>query len=79
MARKCVRFGSRKGMTRFADGTFTVDHAGMTDSAAGLSGWRCEACGETEFDADGAPRYAAAGDALMRRAGAPHQPPEIAT
>jgi HTH-type transcriptional regulator/antitoxin MqsA len=33
----------------------------------GLSGWRCAACGEVEFDADGARRYAAAGDDLVLR------------
>jgi len=34
----------------------------------GLSGWRCGACGEVEFDAESARRYAAAGDALVLRA-----------
>jgi HTH-type transcriptional regulator/antitoxin MqsA len=33
----------------------------------GLSGWRCENCGEVEFDAASAKRYAAAGDALVLR------------
>ena len=33
----------------------------------GLSGWRCGACGEVEFDADSARRYAAAGDELVLR------------
>jgi HTH-type transcriptional regulator/antitoxin MqsA len=32
-----------------------------------LSGWRCGTCGEVEFDADSAERYAAAGDELVRR------------
>lgn len=31
------------------------------------SGWRCEACGEVEFDAASSQRYAAAGDALVLR------------
>jgi hypothetical protein len=33
----------------------------------GLSGWRCGACGEVEFDPERARRYAAAGDALLLR------------
>jgi HTH-type transcriptional regulator/antitoxin MqsA len=33
----------------------------------GLSGWRCDACGEVEFEADSARRHAAAGDALVLR------------
>jgi len=31
----------------------------------GLSGWRCDDCGEVEFDAASAKRYGAAGDALV--------------
>jgi HTH-type transcriptional regulator / antitoxin MqsA len=67
MARKCQSCESRKGMTRFEDETFTVEHAGMTTKVEGLSGWRCDACGEVEFDAESARRYAAAGDALVLR------------
>lgn len=55
-------------MTRFRDETFTVRHAGMTARVGGLSGWRCGACGEVEFDAVSARRYAAAGDDLVLRA-----------
>jgi len=33
-----------------------------------LSGWRCDACEEIEFDAKSARRYAAAGDELVLRA-----------
>jgi hypothetical protein len=29
MARKCLNCETRKGMTRFAGETFTIDHAGM--------------------------------------------------
>ncbi len=54
MARRCVNCGTRKGMIRFEDKKFTVDHAGMTATVDGLSGWRCGACGEVEFDADSA-------------------------
>ena len=67
MARKCLNCEVRKGMTRFAGKTFTIEHAGMTAKVEGLSGWRCGACGEVEFDPASAGRYAAAGDALVLR------------
>jgi HTH-type transcriptional regulator/antitoxin MqsA len=67
MARNCTSCHSRKGMTRFDDKTFTVTHAGMRTKVEGLSGWRCAACGEVEFDAASAHRYAAAGDTLVLR------------
>jgi HTH-type transcriptional regulator/antitoxin MqsA len=54
-------------MTRFAGETFTIEHEGMTATVDGLSGWRCAGCGDIEFDADGALRYAAAGDASVLR------------
>ena len=60
MSRKCLNCESRKGMTRFEGETFTINHAGMIARVKGLSGWRCEACGEVEFDADSARHYAAA-------------------
>jgi HTH-type transcriptional regulator / antitoxin MqsA len=65
MARRCLNCEARKDMTRFEDETFTIEHAGMTASVEGLSGWRCGACGEVEFDADSARLYAAAGDELV--------------
>ena len=68
MARKCVNCASRKDMVRIKDETFTVKHAGMTAMVKGLSGWRCGACDEIEFDAESARRYAAAGDELVLRA-----------
>jgi len=67
MARKCLTCEARKGMTRFEGETFTIKHAGMTAAVDELSGWRCADCGEIEFDADSARRYAAAGDALVLR------------
>jgi HTH-type transcriptional regulator / antitoxin MqsA len=67
MARKCVNCESRRGMTRFEGESFVIEHAGMTATVDGLSGWRCDACGEVEFDAESARRYAAAGDALVLR------------
>jgi HTH-type transcriptional regulator/antitoxin MqsA len=54
-------------MTRFDDERFIVDHAGMTMTVDGLSGWRCDVCDEVEFDAESAQRYAAAGDTLVLR------------
>jgi len=54
-------------MIRFEDQTFTIEHAGRKIQVEGLSGWRCGACGEVEFDADSARRYAAAGDELILR------------
>lgn len=68
MARKCVNCETSKGMTRFKDETFTIKHAGMTATIRGLSGWRCGACDEIEFDAESARRYATAGDELVLRA-----------
>jgi HTH-type transcriptional regulator / antitoxin MqsA len=67
MARHCQNCESRDGMTRFENETFTIEHAGMTVTVGGLSGWRCDACGEVEFDAGSAQRYAAAGDELVLR------------
>ncbi|MFZ0836617.1 MAG: type II toxin-antitoxin system MqsA family antitoxin [Xanthobacteraceae bacterium] len=67
MVRKCVNCEARKGMTHFKNETFTIEHAGATTTVKGLSGWRCEPCGEVEFDADSARRYAAAGDELVLR------------
>jgi HTH-type transcriptional regulator / antitoxin MqsA len=67
MPRKCLSCVSRKRMTRFEDQTFTIEHAGRKIQVAGLSGWRCDACGEVEFDADSARRYAAAGDEMILR------------
>ncbi len=67
MARRCLNCAARESMTRFEGESFTLDHAGMTETVKGLSGWRCGACGEIEFDAESARRYGAAGDALVMR------------
>lgn len=66
MDRKCMQCESRNHMVRFNDETFVIIHAGMTAEVEGLSGWRCGACGEVEFDP--AERYAAPGDTLVMRA-----------
>ena len=65
MPRTCASCGSRKGMTRFENETFTVEHEGRKVKIEGLSGWRCGACDEVEFDVGSAKRYAAAGDKLV--------------
>jgi HTH-type transcriptional regulator/antitoxin MqsA len=67
-ARRCINCASKKGMKRFENATFTVEHAGFRASVRGLAGWRCGACGEVEFDPESARRYAAAGDELVLRA-----------
>ena len=67
MARKCLNCESGKSMKRFEGETFAIEHAGLTATVKGLSGWRCSACGEVEFDADSARRDAAAGDELVLR------------
>ena len=54
-------------MTRFEDEAFTIEHAGMRKDVHGLSGSRCTACDEVEFDPASARRYAAASDALALR------------
>ncbi len=68
MVRKCVNCAADKGATRFKGQKFPVKHDGMTSVVKDVSGWRCEACGEVEFDNASARRYAAAGDDLVLRA-----------
>jgi HTH-type transcriptional regulator/antitoxin MqsA len=63
-------------MERFENETFAIEHAGAGVEVRGLSGWRCRACGEVEFDAGSARRYAAAGDKLVLRA-RKHQQEEL--
>jgi HTH-type transcriptional regulator/antitoxin MqsA len=67
MTRQCLSCEDRNGLTRFEGEDFTIEHAGESTTIKDLSGWRCEACGETEFDAASALRYAAAGDELVLR------------
>jgi HTH-type transcriptional regulator/antitoxin MqsA len=67
MTKKRVQCESGRGMRRFTNETFSIKHEGMTAKVEGLSGRRCGACGEVEFDAVSARRYAAAGDDLVRR------------
>jgi HTH-type transcriptional regulator/antitoxin MqsA len=53
---------------RLKNGTFHVSHKGLSLEVKGLSGRRCPSCGEIEFDAKSAHRYAAAGDRLVLQA-----------
>lgn len=55
-------------MTHFSARKFKINHAGMTATIENLSGWRCRNCGEVEFDASSAQRYAKAGDNLVLQA-----------
>jgi HTH-type transcriptional regulator/antitoxin MqsA len=63
----CLNCETNGDMHRFDGESFTVEYAGTTETVDGLSGWRCDGCGEIEFDADSARRYAAAGDSLVLR------------
>jgi HTH-type transcriptional regulator/antitoxin MqsA len=65
MKRSCVHCESGSGMRRFTNEAFTVKVGGISRKVEGLSGWRCGACGEVEFDAESARRYAAAGDEMV--------------
>jgi HTH-type transcriptional regulator/antitoxin MqsA len=66
MASKQRRCGQCGGAVRaFGPEAFTVEHRGRIREVEALSGWRCRACGEVEFDAESAARYAAASDQLV--------------
>jgi YgiT-type zinc finger domain-containing protein len=67
LARKCASCDNRKPMTRFTNEAFTIESSRKIATVKHLSGWRCERCGEVQFDANSARRYAAAGDALLKR------------
>ena len=67
MTRKCLNCETHDDMSRFEGESFVIEHAGMTATVDGLSGWRCGACDDVEFDPDSARRYAAAGDDLVLR------------
>jgi HTH-type transcriptional regulator/antitoxin MqsA len=67
MSRHCLNCDGSAALTRFENEVATIEHAGLSVIVENLSGWRCAACDEVEFDADSAARYAAAGDALVLR------------
>jgi HTH-type transcriptional regulator/antitoxin MqsA len=66
-ARTCGSCGTRR-MKRFENGTFSIQHGGLSETIKGLRGWRCGGCDEVEFDAASARKYASAGDRLVLRA-----------
>ncbi len=67
MSRHCLNCAAGGALTRFEGETFAIEYAGLSETVPDLSGWRCGTCGEIEFDAGSAERYAAAGDALVLR------------
>jgi HTH-type transcriptional regulator/antitoxin MqsA len=64
----CMCCDSGAGMIAFSNEIHRIEHHGMTVDVEGLSGVRCADCGEIEYDADSAERYAAASDALVLEA-----------
>ncbi|MGH9474884.1 MAG: type II toxin-antitoxin system MqsA family antitoxin [Terriglobales bacterium] len=66
-ARSCGSCGAPH-VTRFERETVSIQHAGLSETVKGLSGWRCGSCDEVEFDAASARKYALAGDRLVLRA-----------
>ncbi|RKP43983.1 type II toxin-antitoxin system MqsA family antitoxin [Trinickia fusca] len=66
--RNCANCGTRNGMTRFENESFTIRHEEFTAQVQGLSGWRCRTCEEVEFDQQSALQYAEASDALVLKA-----------
>ena len=65
MSRICLCCDAGAEMVPFSGETHRVDYRGATAEVEGLSGFRCPACGEIEYDAESAERYAAASDALV--------------
>ncbi len=66
--RICPECGTPDGMRAFHGETLQIEHQGLRDQVHELSGWRCRVCGTEILDGDGAERYAAASDELVRRA-----------
>lgn len=65
MNRVCLSCDAGTEMVPFSGEPHPLDYRGATAEVTGLSGFRCPVCGEIEFDAESAARYAAAGDALV--------------
>ncbi len=61
----CVACEAKAAMVPFKDETHQVAYQGATVDVDGLGGFRCPECGEIDYDADSAARYAAAGDQLV--------------
>lgn len=67
MERQCGECGTR-GMARFDGERDEVRSGAFVEAVEGLSGWRCRNCGEVEFVAESAERFADAGRRVVRRA-----------
>lgn len=65
MTRLCLACDAGHEMLPFRNESMTISHRGREATVDGLSGFRCPSCGEIEFSAESAARYAAAGDALV--------------
>ncbi len=65
MTRICVCCDAGGEMVPFANETHQVSYRNLQAEVTGLSGFRCSACDEIEYDQESAERYAAAGDALV--------------
>jgi HTH-type transcriptional regulator/antitoxin MqsA len=65
--RSCTSCGGSERVP-FRGETFRISHRGLSAAVNGLSGWRCDDCGEIEFDPRSATRYGAAGDKLVLQA-----------
>lgn len=68
MAKMCVCCEANSEMTPFFNETHQVAFRDLKADVEGLSGFRCSACGEIEYDQRSAERYAEAGDALVLEA-----------
>jgi HTH-type transcriptional regulator / antitoxin MqsA len=68
MKRMCANCEDHSEMQAFSGETHIVEFRGASAVVENLSGFRCAACGEVEFDAQSAERYATAGDALIMAA-----------
>ena len=64
----CYTCGAPNALQAFKDRSFTVCFKQLTRSVHGLAGHECAKCGEVEFDAPSAERYAQAGDELIEDA-----------
>ncbi|NTF06835.1 type II toxin-antitoxin system MqsA family antitoxin [Agrobacterium rubi] len=62
----CCDSGAR--MNAFSNETHRIEHRGLAVEVDGLSGVRCPTCGEIEYHAQSAERYATASDSLVLEA-----------
>lgn len=64
-SRNCCNCGTKNGMAPFSDRSVKISFKELSTEIAGLAGWTCGACDETEFTPDSAARYADASDSLI--------------